>query len=331
MTLGFGIVGAGRMGQLHAANVRARADAAVRAVFDERRESAERLSGNAAAARSVEELVFREDVDAVVVATPAETHAAIIDMAIVAGKAIFCEKPFERDLLAARRSAERIREKSIPCMLAFNRRFDASFSALRERLRQGEVGAPELVFLTSRDPEAPPLDYIARSGGLFRDMMVHDFDVARWLIGEEFAEVYATGACHAEPSIATLGFVDTALVVLKSITGVTVVINNAMRATYGYDQRVEVHAAEGKLELGNRFDTSVWRANGDGIQRGLPKAFFVERYRDAYVAELDYFIACLRRGELPAPDADDGLQALRLGEAAQESHETGLPIVLSRF
>ncbi|QKC93751.1 inositol 2-dehydrogenase [Mesorhizobium sp. NZP2298] len=331
MTIGFGIVGAGRMGQVHTGNVRMRTDATVRAVFDEWREAAERLSGDAAVMRSVEELVSRRDVDVVVVATPAETHAAVVDMAIEAGKAILCEKPFERDLVAARQSAERVRKKSIACMLAFNRRFDASFSALHRQLQQGEIGAPELVFLTSRDPGVPPLDYVARSGGLFRDMMVHDFDVARWLIGEEFEEVYATGACYAEPEIAALGFVDTALVVLKSVSGVTVTVNNAMRATYGYDQRVEVHGAAGKLELGNRFDTSVSRADGDGIRREPPQGFFIERYREAYVAELAYFIQCLVKGELPAPGADDGVQALRLGEAAQESYETGLPVKVSRI
>jgi myo-inositol 2-dehydrogenase/D-chiro-inositol 1-dehydrogenase len=329
MTIGFGIVGAGRMGHVHAANVRMRPDSAVRAVFDERREAAGRLSGDAPVARSVEELVGRRDVDVVVVATPAETHAAIVDIAVGAGKAILCEKPFERDLAAARRSAEHISNHSIPCMLAFNRRFDASFSALHRRLHDGEIGAPELVFLTSRDPGVPPLDYVARSGGLFRDMMVHDFDVARWLVGEEFSEVFATGACHAEPEIAALGFVDTAVVVLKSVSGVTVVINNAMRATYGYDQRVEIHGSRGKLELGNRFDTSVSGANGSGIRRELPQHFFIERYRDAYVAELAYLIGCLERGELPKPGADDGVQALRLGEAAQKSYETGLPVKLS--
>lgn len=317
------------MGHVHAANVRMRSDSVVRAVFDERREAAERLSGDAQVARSIEELVGRKDIDVVVVATPAETHSAIVDMAAGAGKAILCEKPFERDLAAARRSAERIRDRSIACMLAFNRRFDASFSALRRRLQDGEIGAPELVFLTSRDPGVPPLDYVARSGGLFRDMMVHDFDVARWLVGGEFSEVFATGACHAEPKIAELGFVDTAVVVLKSVSGATVVINNAMRATYGYDQRVEVHGAAGKLELGNRFDTSVSGANGNGIRRELPQHFFVERYRDAYVAELAFFIGCLARGELPDPDADDGVEALRLGEAAQKSYETGLPVKLS--
>ena len=330
MTVGFGIVGAGRMGQVHAGNVRMRPDAAVRAVFDERREAAERLSGNAAVMRSVEELVGSKDIDAVIVATPAKTHAAIVDLAIDAGKAILCEKPFERDLVAAQKSAERVRKMSIVFMLAFNRRFDASFSALHGQLHLGEIGAPELVFLTSRDPGVPPLDYVARSGGLFRDMMVHDFDVARWLVGEEFTEVYATGACYAEPRIAALGFVDTALVVMKSVSGVTVTINNAMRATYGYDQRVEIHGAAGKLELSNRFDTSVSRANGNGKCCDSPQGFFVERYRDAYVAELAYFVQCLAKGELPTPGADDGVQALRLGEAAQQSYETGLPVKVSR-
>lgn len=329
MRIGFGIVGAGRMGQVHAANVRMRSDTAVRAVFDEKPEAAERLAGDAAVVRSVEALVEREDVDAIVVATPAETHAEIVEMAIDAGKAILCEKPFERDLVAARQSAARIRERSVPCMLAFNRRFDASFAALRERLRGGEIGDAELVFLTSRDPAVPPLDYVARSGGLFRDMMVHDFDVARWLVGEEFTEVYATGACHAEPRVADYGFVDTALVVLKSASGVTVAINNAMRATYGYDQRVEVHAAGGKLELGNRFDTSVRSADGCGLRRELPQAFFVERYREAYIAELAHFVHCLESGERPSPDADDGVEALRLGEAAQQSFETGKPVALT--
>src|SRR5262245_14999739 len=318
------------MGRGHAQNISRHPQSRLSAVTDSNTTAAEALArSHGCAVRSPEEIFAAADIDAVVIATPAQTHSALIEAAALAGKAIFCEKPFEIDLPRARHCAEIVRKRGVPMFLAFHRRFDDSFASLQRRLREGEVGAPELVFLTSRDPSAPPLDYIERSGGLFRDMMVHDFDMARWLVGQEPETVYAVGGCLENPAIGKLGFVDTALVTLGFRSGLAVSINCAMRATYGYDQRIEVHASQGMLSLGNRFETSVTRANAGGYGRELPLAFFVERYERAYEKELDYFLACLREGAAPSPGCEEGLRALILGEAAHQSYHSGRPVKLT--
>lgn len=266
------------------------------------------------------------EIDAVVIATPADTHVDLIEAVARHGKAIFCEKPIDKDIVRTARCVSSVDKIGVPLFLAFNRRFDPSFANLQRRLRAGEIGRAELIILTSRDPAPPGLNYIAKSGGLFRDMMIHDFDVANWLLAEDVEEVFAVGNCFAEPRIADLGFVDTGVVTLTARSGAIAVINCVMRAAYGYDQRVEVHGSNGMLQLGNRFDTSVISHTREGIAGELPKAFFTERYAEAYVRELDDFISCLQQGTPPSPNGHDGLAALALAEAAQRSFETGKPI-----
>lgn len=325
-----GLLGAGRIGRVHAGNILRHPVADLSAIYDPLPAAADAAAaGHAVVARAPEDILSNPDIDAVVIATPAETHADLIEVAAAAGKAIFCEKPIDRDVARTKRCLAAVEKAGVPLFLGFNRRFDPSFAALKQRLQDGEIGKAEMVFLTSRDPAPPPLDYIAKSGGLFRDMMVHDFDVARWLVGEEFVRVHAFGRCFAEPRIAELGFADTGLVTMTTASGTLVTINCVMRATYGYDQRVEVHGSKGMLQLGNRFETSVFRAGCDGIVRGLPLAFFTERYRDAYVAEMDHFVTCLESGEKPSPNGKDGMEALRLAEAAHRSNATGMPVDLS--
>lgn len=327
--ISFALLGAGRIGRVHAGNVARHPGAELRAVYDSHEPAAAALAKQyACSIRSPEAIFAAGDIDAVIIASPANTHATFVEDAALAGKAIFCEKPFDIEIGRARRCCELVRSTRVPLFLAFNRRFDASFANLQLRLSGGEIGRPELVLLTSRDPEAPSLDYIAQSGGLFRDMMVHDFDVARWLLGEELDTVYAIGGCFENPAIADLGFVDTALVTMMSASGIAVSINCAMRAAYGYDQRVEVHASRGILTLGNHFETSVTCANAKGFSRELPLQFFTERYVQAYERELNYFIDCLNQGLSPSPNYDDGLRALILGEAAQQSYESRRAVIV---
>jgi myo-inositol 2-dehydrogenase / D-chiro-inositol 1-dehydrogenase len=329
--LKFGLLGAGRIGRVHAANLASHRRARLAAVYDPDATAAQAVAKDGGAVASVEAILGDRSIDALIIATPAETHAELIELAARAGKAIFCEKPIDRNFERTRRCLACVEETGVTLFMAFNRRFDPSFAALKRRLQEGEAGKPEMVFLTSRDPEPPSLAYIAQSGGLFRDMMIHDFDVARWLVGEEFLQVFAVGQCHTDPRIGDLGFVDTAVVTMTSASGVIVNINCAMRAAYGYDQRVEVHGSHGMLQLGNRFETSVLKAGSGGIIRELPLAFFLERYQAAYVAELDYFISCLDEGTRPHPNGADGLSALILAEAAHQSRARGAPVDVSEF
>lgn len=324
--LKFGLLGAGRIGRIHAANLASHRGAQLVAAYDPDITAAQAVAGDGDLAASIEAILADRSIDAIIIATPAETHADLIEEAARFGKAIFCEKPIDRNLERTRRCLERVEETGTTLFMGFNRRFDPSFAALKRRLQEGEVGKPEMVFLTSRDPAPPSLSYIARSGGLFCDMMIHDFDVARWLIGEEFIQVFATGHCHADPRIGALGFVDTGVVTMTTASGVIVNINCAMRAAYGYDQRVEVHGSNGMLQLGNRFETSVLKAGSGGFNRELPLAFFSERYQAAYIAELDYFISCLAGGPKPRPDGRDGLSALILAEAAHQSRARGAAV-----
>ena len=219
-------------------------------------------------------------------------------------------------------------EAGVSFLTAFNRRFDPSFDALQSRLAAGEIGAPEIVVITSRDPSPPPMSYIAQSGGMIRDMMIHDLDMARFLLGEEPVEVFATGSCVVDPDIGAAGDIDTAVATLKTASGKICVINNSRRATYGYDQRIEVHGAKGMLKAANKLENLVEVAGTDGFTSAPNKHFFLERYADAYRAEMVAFIAALDAGSSPTPGIKDGVAAQRLADAAAKSIETGQPVRL---
>jgi myo-inositol 2-dehydrogenase/D-chiro-inositol 1-dehydrogenase len=323
----FALLGAGRIGRIHARNVAMHAGARLIAVHDIDPTAADRVVTQwGGEVRPPESIFGSPDVDAVIVATSAETHAQFIEDASRARKAIFCEKPIDKDVGRVVHCLKEVKRTGAPLFVAFNRRFDPNFSALHQRLSGGEIGRAEMIFLTSRDPTTPSLAYIARSGGLYRDMMIHDFDVARWLLREEPARVFAVGSCFTDRGIAEMGLVDTAVVTLTTDSGAIANINCAMRAIYGYDQRVEVHGARGMLSLRNQFPTTLIKSDSQGIGRELPLSFFAERYAQAYVNELDYFIGCLESGIAPKPDGEDGLQALRLAEAAHRSREAGCPV-----
>ena len=311
------ILGCGRIGQVHARSLAALPGAHVAAVADALPEAAARLARSTGApARSVEAILRDEDVEAVIVGTPTDTHSDLIRAAAGAGKAIFCEKPVERDADRVRVLATEVEAAEVPFMVGFNRRFDPSFAALAERLRAGEIGAPEIVTILSRDPAPPPLSYIAGSGGLFRDMMIHDLDMARFLLGEEPVTVHATGSALVDPAIGAAGDVDTAAVMLTTASGRIAQISCSRRASYGYDQRIEVHGEGGMLRAENLHRDSVELADATGFRRAPVQPFFLERYAEAYRAEMAAFVAAIRDGTRPEPGIADGLRAQRLADAA---------------
>lgn len=322
-----GLLGAGRIGRIHAQNVAASDKARLVAVADALPDSARSLAGSLGArAASARAVISARDVDAVLICAPTDVHAQLIEAAVKAGKAVFCEKPVD---LSSRRIVACLQKVAVsgqPLMIGFNRRFDPNFAEARRRIVAGEIGQVELVSIISRDPSPPPPSYVARSGGLFRDMMIHDLDMARFLLGEEPTEVHAVGSCLVDPGIGEAGDVDTAAVLLKTGSGKIAQITNSRRATYGYDQRFEVHGSKGMVRAQNVPSTTVEIATANGFLADPVLPFFLERYAAAYRAELDHFLDCLGSGAAPSPSGEDGLKAQLLADAATRSHQTGKPV-----
>jgi len=321
--------GAGRIGKIHAANVARNRRAWMKYVVDVDEAAAQALARASGALVADAETVFADpDVDGVIVASSTDTHKPIIEAACRAGKAVFCEKPVDLDVARVKEVVQAVEKAGVPFLVAFNRRFDPSFSALHAALRAGRIGKVEQVIITSRDPGPPPAAYIKVSGGLFRDMMIHDFDMACWLLGEEPVEVFAVGSCLVDAAIGDLGDIDTAAVTLTTASGALCQITNSRRAVYGYDQRIEVLGAGGMLRAGNRTDTTVEISDGGGVISDKPMNFFLERYADAYRIELDHFLDCLEGKGVPLAGAGDGLRSLLLADAAAQSLKTGRPVKL---
>jgi myo-inositol 2-dehydrogenase / D-chiro-inositol 1-dehydrogenase len=325
----FGLIGAGRIGRIHAGNVSAHPKARLVAVSDAHAPAAEALAVQTGAEmRQADAILTSKDIDAVMICSPTDTHADLIERAAKAGKAVFCEKPVDLDSKRIRACLKVVAKAGAPLMIGFNRRFDPHFAMLRQRIAKGEIGNVELVTILSRDPGPPPIDYVKRSGGLFRDMMIHDLDMARFLLGEEPVEVHAVGSSLVDPAIGAAGDVDTAAVLLKTASGRIAQISNSRRATYGYDQRIEVHGSKGMLRAGNVQETTLELATARGFSQDPVLPFFLERYAAAYRAEIDAFIGAVRRGKPPAPSGEDGLRAQVLADAATGSARSGKTVVL---
>jgi myo-inositol 2-dehydrogenase/D-chiro-inositol 1-dehydrogenase len=316
--------GAGRIGQIHAANIAAMKDVRLRYIVDVNAGAAEKLAGRHGARVAAERDVFADrKIDAVLIASSTDTHARLAIEAARAGKAIFCEKPIDLSLKKVDACLEEVSKAGVPMFVGFNRRFDPSFSALKRRLDAGEIGAVEQVVISSRDPGPPPLAYVKVSGGMFRDMTIHDFDMARWLLGEEPVEVFAVGACLIDRKIGAAGDIDSAMVLLRTASKRMCHINNSRRAAYGYDQRIEVLGASGMLRAENIGETTVEHFSAGGTMSDRPLDFFLERYAQAYRAEMAAFVDSLR-GKNPMPvGAHDGRQALVIAEAAIKSLKSG--------
>ena len=324
------LLGAGRIGQIHGRAIAASPRARLAGIADPAPEGAQALSAaTGAPVRDIDDLLSDEGVDAVLIATPTDTHADFIDKAAAAGKAILCEKPVDLSSDRIEATLTRVARAGVPLMIGFNRRFDPNFAALKKRLDDGLAGDVELVTILSRDPAPPPASYVARSGGLFRDMMIHDLDMARFLLGEEPVEVHAVGSSLVDPEIGKAGDVDTAAVLLRTASGKICQISNSRRATYGYDQRIEVHGSKGLLSAGNVHETTVTFAGAGGISADPVQNFFLERYAAAYRIEVEAFIDAVAEGKAPSPSGHDGLRAQLLADAATESCFSGKPVKLA--
>lgn len=312
--------GAGRIGAIHAGNIARHARARLKTIVDIDTAAAARLGelhgagvGSAAAA------LADPRIDAVVIASSTESHAALVEAAARAGKAIFCEKPLDLDRQRAAACAAVAASCGVKLMVGFNRRFDPSFARLERQIRDGRIGRLEILTLISRDPAPPPLAYLGVSGGLFRDMMIHDFDMARFLCGEDAVEVLAAASNLVDPAIGAAGDVDTAVVTLRMASGALVQISNSRRAVYGYDQRIEAFGSQGALRADNLAASTLVFSGADGVIGAKPLDFFLERYADAYRLELDHFIDAIEHGTMPLTGAEDGVKALALAEAALEA------------
>ncbi len=319
-----GLLGAGRIGALHARNVAASPRARLAAIADAVPAAADRLGSELnVPVRSVDEILADPAIAAVMVCSSTDTHAELIERAAAAGKAIFCEKPVDLSSERIRACLRHVEHAGARLMIGLNRRFDPHFAELEGRLRAGAIGDVELVTILSRDPSPPPIAYIERSGGLYRDMMIHDFDMARFLLGEEPVEVHAVGSSLVDPEIGRAGDVDTAAVLLKTASGRICQISNSRRATYGYDQRIEVHGSKGMLRAHNIHASTVEQAGAAGFQTAPVMNFFLERYTPAYLRELDHFLDCVDTGRTPSPSGEDGLRAQMLADAATVASQTG--------
>ena len=324
--ISIGLLGAGRIGALHGRNIAANPKAKLAAIADAMPAPAEALGAELnVPVRSVDAILADSAIQAVVICSSTDTHAELIEAAAKAGKAVFCEKPVDLGSDRIRTCLKVVEGAGIPLMIGFNRRFDPHFAALQARLAAGEIGNVELVTILSRDPSPPPVAYIERSGGLFRDMMIHDFDMARFLLGEEPVEVHAVGSSLVDPAIGAAGDVDTAAVLLKTGSGKICQISNSRRATYGYDQRVEVHGAKGMMRVQNMHESTVELADAQGFRSAPVVNFFLERYLPAYKRELEQFLDCIMSGTRPTPTGQDGLRAQILADAATLSAQTGRP------
>jgi myo-inositol 2-dehydrogenase / D-chiro-inositol 1-dehydrogenase len=321
------VLGAGRIGRIHAANVAANADATLVVVADPVAGAASSLAATLGceAATDSDAVLARDDVDAIVIATPSDTHLPLMLLAARAGKAVLCEKPIGDDLAKADEAIAELDRLGARVMLAFNRRFDPTNAAIRRAIDADEIGDVRQVIVTSRDPGLPPRDYLARSGGIFRDMVIHDFDTARFLLGEEPVELFATASRLVDPEVvAAFDDFDTVAVVLRTGSGRQALITCCREAVFGYDQRVEVFGARGMLQNDNLRPTTLRRFGPTETDAREPLlAFFLERYTDAYRLEMAAFIDAVARGEPLPTSARDGRQALRLAEAAEESVRTG--------
>ncbi len=320
MTIKFGLLGAGRIGKVHAKAVTGDTQARLVAVADAMPAAAQAIADQyGCEVRTIEAICAAKDIDAVVICTPTDTHADLIEAFVKAGKAVFCEKPIDLSLARVKACLEVVRKHKGTLMVGFNRRFDPHFRAVRAEIDKGSIGDVEMVVITSRDPGAPPVEYIKRSGGIFRDMTIHDFDMARFLLGEEIDEVVATAAVLVDPAIGKAGDFDSVQVMLRTGSGRQAMISNSRRATYGYDQRIEVHGSKGMVSAENQRPVSIEVANGAGYTRPPLHDFFMTRYTEAYAAEIASFIAAIGGKGKAEPTGEDGLIALALADAALKS------------
>jgi len=321
------LIGAGRIGRIHAANAAAQPGLALKVVVDPVADAAAALAASTGAAVSdLDAALADPDISGVIIASSTDTHLDYATRAVAAGKAVFCEKPIDLDLARARGAAGVLGAPQARLFLGFNRRFDPNFQAVRAKLDAGAVGALETLHIISHDPAPPPVSYVKVSGGLFKDMAIHDFDMARWLLAEEPVEVFASASCLVDPAIGDAGDVDTAKILLRTASGKLCVISNSRRSGYGYDQRIEAFGSAGAVRAANVLESTVETWGEAGAAADRFQNFFLDRYAEAYRREMAHFAEILSAGAKPSVGYADGLAALALAEAAGESAASGRPV-----
>lgn len=333
--LQFGIIGAGRIGRVHAASLAHRVTGArLAAITDLYMEAAQQAAVDFDIPRvyaDPQEMLQDPALDAVVICSSTDTHSALIQAAAAAGKQIFCEKPIALNLADIDAALVAVEQAGVKLQIGFNRRFDPNFRHIQEQVAAGAVGTPHLVLITSRDPAPPPISYIQVSGGIFLDMAIHDFDLARFLIGQEVVEVYAAGGVLVDPAIGAAGDIDTTAITLTYASGAICQINNSRQAVYGYDQRAEVFGSGGSLTTANNLSHRAVLSNAAGVHGANPLHFFLERYMDAYIAEMQAFVQAIQNDTPPSVSGQDGRIPVVMGLAAAKSYREKRPVGLSEI
>ena len=334
-TVKIGVIGAGRIGKLHIQNLATRVPGArVVAIADVVLPAAQAAAVQAGVATVVADyhaLLDDPNIEAVAICSATDTHARIIEEAAAAGKHIFCEKPIDHDLVKIDRALAAVERAGVRLQIGFNRRFDPNFRRVHDVVAAGEIGQPHILRITSRDPAPPPIEYVRVSGGLFLDMTIHDFDMARYLMGSEVTEVYAAGAVLVDPKIGEAGDIDTAVITLRFANGAIGTIDNSRQAVYGYDQRAEVLGSAGMVMTANNTPHTAIIANAAGVHGACPLYFFVERYTEAYIAEMRAFVEALQQGTETPVTGRDGRTPVVIGLAALKSLRERRPVAVSEI
>lgn len=324
--LNIGLIGTGRIGQIHSRNLKFQIPGvSLAAVADVMIEPAQKFAadlGIPVCESDYRRLLENKDIEAVVICSSTDTHAQIIIEAAQAGKHIFCEKPIALEMDKIDKAIDAVRKAQVKLMVGFNRRYDPGFKKAQEAVKAGKIGVPHLIRITSRDPQPPPAEYIKVSGGMFLDMTIHDFDMARYL-GGEVSELMAVGNCLVDPAIGRMGDIDTAIVILKYQSGALGAIDNSRKAIYGYDQRIEVFGSEGSIIVGNKTSTEMMLWNKEAILHEKPLFFFLERYQESYLGAMNHFITCILENKEPSVGGLDGKISVQMGYAAKDSLASG--------
>lgn len=334
--INIGIIGAGRIGKVHCESIMCYVKGAtVKTVADplmnQETEKWLKDMGVEKTTKDYRDILNDKDIDAVLICSSTDTHAPISIEAIKAEKHIFCEKPVDHDIAKIEEVKKALQGSKIKYQVGFNRRFDHNFAAVREAVKQGKIGALNVLKICSRDPGAPPVSYIKVSGGIFLDMTIHDFDMVRYLSGEEVESVFAMGGVMVDKAIGEAGDIDTAVITLRLKSGALAVIDNCRRATYGYDQRAEAFGELGQVAITNDCASNAVLSNCDGVTAEKPLLFFLERYMQAYVNEISQFIDCIVNDKEVPVGIDDGLQSVVIGVAAKKSLQEGRPVKLEEI
>lgn len=331
-TLRIGVIGAGRIGKLHSENIATRLrGASLAAVADVNLSAAQQVAEQFHAPRALADyrpILEDPGVDAIAICSATNTHAQIIQEAAARGKHIFCEKPVDLDLRKIEHALTAVERAGVKFQVGFNRRFDPSFAKVRELVTTGKIGVPHVLRITSRDPAPPPLEYVKVSGGIFLDMAIHDFDMTRFLSGSEVREVYAIGAALVDPEIGRAGDVDTCIITMRLENGMLATIDNSRKAVYGYDQRVEVFGSGGMATVSNRTPDNHICYNSDGVHTAKPQYFFLDRYQESYVLELQQFVDAVLNDRPTLVSGKDGLAPVLIGLAAKKSLEEKRPVAV---